>query len=50
MNHNQSKAFNTLLSTWVDHQDLRQAKAPLADLAVSRVRLDSARMMAHHAR
>ncbi len=36
--------FNTLLSSWNQHQELRREHAPIASLAASRVRLDSARL------
>jgi len=49
MTHNQFEAFNHLISTWLNHQDLRQAEAPIADLAASRTRVDSARRVARRA-
>lgn len=42
----QNRAFTELLQTWSRHQDLRDAGAPIADLAASRAVLDDARLQA----
>ncbi len=36
--------FDTLLNSWNQHQELRKEHAPIASLAASRVRLDTARL------
>lgn len=41
--------FNSLLSAWCDHQELRDHGASIADLASSRTRLDDARVRSHRA-
>jgi len=45
----QNSAFTELLRSWSRHQDLRDAGAPIADLAVSRTALDAARLEAYRA-
>lgn len=37
-------AFDQLLHAWLDHQELRDAGAPIAALVDSRQRLDGARL------
>lgn len=46
MNIQQLDAFNTLLSAWRNHQQLRDAGASLNDLNESAIRLDDARYQA----
>ena len=45
-----NNAFDTLLETWREHQELRDSGASVAKLHESRLRLDSARNLAHAAR
>lgn len=42
----QNHEFTVLLQSWSRHQDLRDAGAPIADLAASRAVLDDARLHA----
>lgn len=46
MTTQQNTAFTDLLQTWSHHQDLRDAHAPIADLAASREILDHVRLEA----
>jgi len=46
MTMSKGNAFDTLLSTWLEHQELREAGASVNELYSSRVRLDSARLAA----
>lgn len=46
MTTQQRNAFDTLLSVWRNHQDLRNAGASIAELNDSRIELDSARIAA----
>jgi len=46
----QRTAFDSLLTAWLEHQELRDAGASIADLTSSRTRLDSARLNAVSAR
>ncbi len=46
----QRSAFDTLLTAWREHQELRDAGASIADLNSSRTRLDGARLAAVSAR
>ncbi len=42
----QRNAFDTLLTAWREHQELREVGASIADLSESRTRLDGARLAA----
>lgn len=44
MTQHMQHSFTTLLAAWNDHQEARDAGAPIADLTASRERLDNARL------
>lgn len=46
MTISKSNAFDTLLATWREHQELREAGASLDELYSSRLQLDGARLAA----
>ena len=46
MTTQQNQTFLSLLQSWSNHQDLRDARAPIAELAASRFELDDARLQA----
>ena len=46
MTTQQNQTFLALLQSWGTHQDLREAQAPIAELAASRAALDTARLRA----
>ncbi|MBT5757211.1 MAG: hypothetical protein HOK58_14605 [Acidimicrobiaceae bacterium] len=46
MNTQQNQTFHALLQSWNIHQDLRAARVPIAELALSLAALDSARLQA----
>ncbi len=50
MTTTQTNALGTLLEIWREHQDLRDSGASVAQLNESRLRLDSARVLANPAR
>ena len=50
MNITQLNNFDALLAAWRDHQELKDAGAPIAELVDSRERLDTARVRAHRLR
>ncbi len=50
MTTTQTNAFDSLLEIWREHQDLRDSGASVAQLNESRLRLDSARVLANPAR
>jgi len=50
MTTTQTNALDTLLEVWREHQDLRDSGASVAQLNESRLRLDSARVLANPAR
>lgn len=50
MNATQTNAFDTLLETWREHQELRDSGASVAQLNDSRLRLDNARALANPTR
>lgn len=50
MTTEQRTAFDQLLHAWLDHQELRDAGAPIADLYQARQKLDGARLAAATAR
>ena len=50
MTTTQTNAFNTLLETWREHQELRDSGASVAQLHDSRLRLDNARVLANSPR
>ena len=46
----QRNAFDSLLTAWREHQELRDAGAPFTDIHDARNRLDEARLVAIAAR
>ena len=50
MTTTQTNAFDTLLETWREHQELRDSGASVAQLHDSRLRLDNARVLANSPR
>ena len=46
----QTNAFDSLLEIWLEHQELRDSGASVAQLNASRLRLDNARVLANPAR